>query len=189
MEEKMQIKLYLAGPRVFLPNALARAEEERRLCREYGFTALHPADNNLNLNGPEEEVALRIYQGDIAQVRASHIIVANCNPFRGFCVDDGTAYELGYANALGKPSYGYIEDLTRLDTRLKKLYASNSIDLASKRPLDKEGFVITNSFGTSINLMMECGMWHHGGRLIQGWLEDCLRAIRQDLNEDRLRFS
>jgi nucleoside 2-deoxyribosyltransferase len=31
----------------------------------------------------------------------------NCSPFRGVSLDAGTAYEIGYACALGKPVFGY----------------------------------------------------------------------------------
>ena len=55
--------------------------------------------------------ATRIYRGDIGQIKACDIVIANCNAFRGALIDDGTAYELGYGNALGKPAYGYIERL------------------------------------------------------------------------------
>src|SRR5271156_113141 len=113
----MKPKLYLAGPEVFLPNALENAEKQRELCHKYGFVPLHPMDNNLDLGNKDMDTAMRIYLGDVGQIQQCDIVVANCNDFRGVCMDDGTAYELGYGNALKKPSYGYINELTTLDKR------------------------------------------------------------------------
>jgi hypothetical protein len=53
---------------------------------------------------------------------------------------------------------------------------------------DREGYLVTDDFGTSINLMMDCGMLDHGGRLVEGGFEACLRAVREDLDTGRLRL-
>jgi nucleoside 2-deoxyribosyltransferase len=120
-------KLYLAGPEVFLPNALEHAEKQKVICRKFDFIPLHPMDNNLDLGNHDIRTAMRIYLGDIGQIRESNILVANCNGFRGVCMDDGSAYELGYGNALGKISYGYIRELTSLVVRVARDYPCPSI--------------------------------------------------------------
>lgn len=182
----MQPKLYLAGPEVFLPNAVEHAEEQRRLCRKYNFVPLHPMDNNLGLGNCDYTTATRIYRGDIRQIRECDIIVANCNPFRGVCVmDDGTAYELGFGNALGKISYGYINKMELLTDRTIRDYPTK-LNSSTGIYTDKDGYAVTDAFGTSINLMMQCGMSDNRGRLIEGDFEACLKTIRGDLDSDRL---
>ena len=37
-------------------------------------------------------------------------MLANLEPFRGSEPDSGTAFEVGYALALGKPVYAYLSD-------------------------------------------------------------------------------
>lgn len=182
----MKPKLYLAGPEVFLPNALEVAEEQRELCRKYDFIPLHPMDNNIELAEKDMKTAMRIYQGDVGQVRECDIVVANCNAFRGACMDDGTAYELGYGNALGKPSYGHIRELFPLVGRTILEYPCELREDGVF--IDKDGYLITDDFGTSINLMMECGMILRGGRLIEGDFEACLQVIRADLDSGVLRL-
>ena len=185
----MQPKLYLAGPEVFLPSPNERAEEQRKLCHKYGFIPLHPMDNNLDLGKRDYETALRVYRGDTTQVRECDIIVANCNPFRGVCVmDDGTAYELAFGNALGKVSYGYIAKMEPLDARIIRDYPTEAWHVDSSRRIDKDGYLVTDPFGTSINLMMQCGMTESGGRLVEGAFEDCLKAIREDLDSGKLKL-
>ena len=181
-------KIYIAGPEVFLPNALQRAEEQRELCVKYGFIPLHPMDNALDLGNKDYATAVRIYRGDVSQVRECDIIAANCNPFRGVCMDDGTAHELGMADALFKVLYGYISKLESLVERTIRDYPTTLLDAVTGLHVDREGYAVTDAFSTSINLMMQCGMTESGGRLVEGNFEACLRAIREDLDVGRLEL-
>ncbi len=178
--------LYLAGPEVFLPDAVEHAHRQRRLCERYGFVGLHPMDNNVEHQEDSLQTAVRIYRGDIAQIRACDIVVANCNAFRGVLMDDGTAYEIGFGNALGKPAYGYMKALNPVSERTRSQYPCRH--LADGKTIDQEGYLVTDDFGTSINLMMECGMLDTGGRLVEGDFEICLQAIREDMDRGRLRL-
>ena len=179
MESQSEIRLYLAGPEVFLPNAAEYAERQRELCRKYGFIGLHPMDNNIDITDTSYHTAVKIYRGDVNQIRGCNILVANCKSFRGALIDDGTAYELGFGNALGKPSYGYIDRRTSYGKNLQD--CGEALFLCSPQLTDRDGFLVTEDFGTIINLMMQCGMTEHGGRLVHGSFEDCLKAIRDDL--------
>jgi len=181
---QMKPKLYLAGPEVFLPNALENAEKQRALCHQYGFEPIHPMDNNVDPGKRDIGTALRIYLADVAQIHQCDIVVANCNPFRGVCMDDGTAYELGYGNALKKPSYGYIRELTPLFKRTARDYPckpyKDGIDI------DKDGYLVSEVFGNAINLMMQGGMMFLKGSLVEGDFEKCLQAVRADLDSGKL---
>ena len=179
-----QPKLYLAGPEVFRPDAMEYAQTQRSLCVQYGFIGLHPMDNNVDLSDSSMRTATRIYRGDIGQIKACDIVIANCNAFRGALIDDGTAYELGYGNALGKPTYGYIERLLPEQELLQERCTFTT--LPDGRKVDQDGFLLVDDFGTSINLMMQCGMLDSGGRLVAGDFETCLKAIRHDLDSGTL---
>lgn len=209
-------KLYLAGPEVFLPDPLAEAAKQRALCEQYGFTPLHPVDNGpaygeqsvaaltrlyaasrlyrtdvqpafLALPSEAMRCAMKIYLGNIKHVRECDIVIANCNALRGALVDDGTAYELGLGNGLGKPTYGYIETALPAVQNVLKRYPCTI--QADGIPIDQDGYLVIDDFGTAINLMLECGMLLSGGRLVEGGFEDCLRAIRTDLDTGQLRLS
>jgi nucleoside 2-deoxyribosyltransferase len=41
------LKVYLAGPEVFLPDAIAIGNKKKRLCTEFGFEGLFPFDNEV----------------------------------------------------------------------------------------------------------------------------------------------
>ncbi len=144
---------------------------------------IHPMDNNLGITKHNRAAAIKICKANQEQVRLCDIIVANCNPFRGICMDDGTAYELGFGNALGKISYGYISKFTNLGERTAADYVC--VKHESGMYIDKEGY-LTDDFPTAINLMMEGGMELSGGRLVEGDFETCLIAIRQDIDSGKL---
>ena len=42
----MPIMIYLAGPDVFLPNAIEVGKKKKAICEEFGFEGLFPADND-----------------------------------------------------------------------------------------------------------------------------------------------
>ena len=179
-------KVYLAGPEVFRPDAREYAQTQRTLCERYGFVGLHPMDNNVDLRDRSMRTATRIYRADVGQIKDCDLVVANCNAFRGALMDDGTAYELGYANALGKPTYGYIDRLLPAHELAQTKCAFTT--LPDGHLADADGYLLVDDFGTSINLMMQCGMTETGGRLIEGDFEACLRALRRDLDDGALRL-
>lgn len=186
MRKGKRPKLYLAGPEIFLPNAIEYANQQRALCEKYGFIGLHPMDNNIDLGQRSMKTALKVYQCDVRQVRECDIVVANCNLFRGALMDDGTAYELGYGNALGKPSYGYINKKIGYVNRVTQNYPWCEIERGVRA--DKDGYLLLDDFGAEINLMMQCGMTTNGGRLVIGDFESCLRAIRYDIDGKTLKL-
>ncbi len=47
-------KIYLAGPDVFLPNAIEEGERLKALCEEYGYEGLFPMDNIISGETPTE---------------------------------------------------------------------------------------------------------------------------------------
>jgi nucleoside 2-deoxyribosyltransferase len=108
MTNEPRPRIYLAGPDVFLPDALAIGAEKRRLCIENGFEGLFPLDSSLDLAGlSKHEAARRIALANEALMVSADAIIANLTPFRGVSMDAGTAYEVGYMRALGKPVFGY----------------------------------------------------------------------------------
>lgn len=160
------MKIYLAGPDVFRQDAEAWAESARALCRRYGFEPLLPMDHC-------EVTPERIFQANIDLIRKAQIVVANLDPFRGPEPDSGTAFEVGYALALGKKVCGYV---TKLETTLQRVESSgclsNRSDTGSDKPLDNNGMLIEN-FGLPCNLMLVIP-----SKIVEGGLEGCLQAIR-----------
>ena len=101
-------RIYLAGPDVFLPDAPAAAARKKALCAQYGFDGVFPFDAVLDFTRlTPRQKAMRIYHSDVALMESCDICVAQMTPYRGPSMDVGTAYELGYMRAQGKPVLGY----------------------------------------------------------------------------------
>lgn len=157
------MKIYLAGPDVFRPDALAHFAAARQLLAEHGHQALIPLDN-------EESTAAGIYRANLAQIAAADAVLANLNPFRGHEPDSGTCFEVGYAIALGKPVVAYLDDtraqIDKLVTLAGPLHTS-----MDGRTRDKNGMGVED-FDLPLNLMLAIPC-----QLVQGSLKTALLAL------------
>jgi nucleoside 2-deoxyribosyltransferase len=158
-------KIYLAGPDVFRPDALAWGRSLKALCREYGFEGLFPLDNDApaGLAGPA--LASWIYAANIALIRQCDLVMANLDPFRGYEPDSGTAFEVGFAAALGRPVWGYHAPMGTLRDQVPQLRRPDGVEV------DADGQLVED-FGLSRNLMLACS-----ATIVEGDARACLAAI------------
>ena len=91
---------------------------------------------------------------------------------------------LATATAFRSHRYGYIREFMPLTARTIRDYPCKPFKDGVY--IDKDGYLNVDDFGTSINLMMQCGMRFRGGRLIEGDFETCLKVLRCDLDSGRL---
>jgi nucleoside 2-deoxyribosyltransferase len=157
-------KLYLAGPDVFLPQAIEIGRIKKRLCAKYGFEGLYPFDNEVS---PQhgEAVDRLIYRANIAMIQEADGGVFNLTPFRSPSADVGTVFELGFMSALDKPAYGYSNRTEDLLVRVKT-------DVAVQRHegtgmwCDPQGMSIED-FGNADNLMIDACLAEQGRPLVR----------------------
>ena len=152
------MKLYLAGPDVFRPDASQWAAQSPALCAAAGHQALVPLEEGLS-------AADAIYRNNLRLLAEADAVLANLNPFRGAEPDSGTCVEIGYALALGKPIIGYAADLRPLRERL---HAQTGGDGCCR---DAQGLAVED-FGLPLNLMLAVPV-----QLVQGGLADALRKL------------
>ncbi len=102
-------RIYLAGPDIFFKDAEQIYRQLCGHCTTLGLEGLPPSDGGLaaGFTGSDAALARRIYDGNVALIRAADGVVANLAPFRGHEPDSGTVFEVGFAIALGKPVVGY----------------------------------------------------------------------------------
>ena len=94
-------------------------------------------------------------------------------------MDDGSSFEIGFAKALGKIIFGYIQSkLPLLELVQTKIPTSPH---TSGYRVDNDGYLLNEDFGNSINLMLEFSILESGGRLIEGNFEDAIQSIGQSL--------
>jgi nucleoside 2-deoxyribosyltransferase len=106
-------RVYLAGPTVFEPDPAAVFERMKALCREQGLVGVAPHDNQIGLEHlpPGKPLLERIVRADIELMEQLEAAVFCLDGFRrGPEMDAGTAFEIGYMKALGKPIAGWTRD-------------------------------------------------------------------------------
>lgn len=156
-------RIYLAGPEVFLPNAREVGAEKCRLASGAGLEGAFPLDAQLDLaHLPPAEQAQRISSANEGLMRSCDGIVANLTPFRGVSTDSGTAFEVGFMQALGRPLAGYTNITPDYAERTRVFQARGSTLLDSDRP-DLE----IEAFGLAENLMIEVAITASGCRVIR----------------------
>ena len=141
---------YLAGPDVFLPNAVAHAATKVEICRRLGLRGLPPLNEDAETAATELEVWQAIYEKDVAMMEKSDIIIANLTPFAGASADAGTLIEVGWFLGKGKPIFGYSNTPENFESRMRRQLGAEHADLGI------EGFHLSD------NLMI-VGAVHSGG--------------------------
>ena len=158
-ETARPLRIYLAGPEVFLPDAMAAGARKRELCAAYGFAGVYPLDAALDLAGlGKTEAARRISLANEALIDACDLLIANMTPFRGVSMDVGTAFEVGYMRALRRPVLGYTN--TPLDLRGRSETGRAG---GVRLPFDCDAAdVEVEDFGLAENLMIEIAVMESG---------------------------
>lgn len=152
----MSVKIvYLAGPEVFLPDALDIGAAKKAICACHGLEGLFPLDNALDLSGLSPPDAGRaIFRANVALMQRADAVIANLSPFRGPGCDPGTAFEVGFMHALGKPVFAYANTALDHARRVEDFHGGQVERRADGRLFDPEGLEIEN-FGLIDNLMLD----------------------------------
>ena len=189
---KSKMKVYLAGPDVFLPDAVEIGRQKVNLCERYGFIGLFPLDNEIDHS--IGDASLQIFRGNEAMMDRADAIVANLTPFRGPSADAGTVYELGYMAGRNKLCLGYSNDPALYTSRVARIAGLEK--QADGRIIDHSGFTVEN-FDHVDNLMVVHTLDIHGYPLVRPqntpgdiWrdlssFEACLRLLAEHKIEDR----
>jgi nucleoside 2-deoxyribosyltransferase len=157
----MSVSVYLAGPDVFLPDALEVGRRKREICAKHGLRASFPLDNEIGGAGlTPREHAFKIERANEELIRASAMVFANLSPFRGPSLDPGTAFEVGFARALGLRVHGY--SCREALFAARTVYYSGMEDDAER---DVHGYSIER-FGLVDNLMVDGAIAASGGHIV-----------------------
>jgi nucleoside 2-deoxyribosyltransferase len=159
-------KVYLAGPSIFRADAARIGQELVELCSRHGLVGLYPMEGDIaEVTTMNTDV---VFESNLRLIAQADGVVADMSPFRGPHVDDGTAFEVGYAYALGKPVFAYSDSLAALIDRIPT-------DRASGLPRDERGYVVED-YGQPVNLMLAAAV---SG--LFGSPEDAIRAAAAHL--------
>ena len=154
------MKIYLAGPDVFLPDAIEIGRRKAAICDNHGLAGLYPLDTKVDLAAAD--ASLRIFRSNETMMDEASAIIANLTPFRGPGADPGTVYELGYMAGRGKLCLAYSNDPAIYAARVAR-----TIEVTSEhgRLVDTHGLTVED-FGLADNLMMIHALDLHGYPLV-----------------------
>jgi nucleoside 2-deoxyribosyltransferase len=163
----MGVRVYLAGPEVFLPNAREIGARKRAICGRHGLVGVFPGDEEDGFDPALSlaDRALAISRAMERVMRGCDAMIVNLTPFRGPSADVGSAYEMGFMQALGRPIFGYSND-GRLFLERVTAFCGGAVRV---RPTgeheDADGMAI-EPFELHDNLMLMGGVLDSGGCLI-----------------------
>lgn len=152
--------VYLAGPDVFRQNAVEHGAQLVATCAQAGLRGLYPLDAELGAHTHDSPstLAAAIASANMGLIRQSCAVIADLSPFRGPNVDDGTAFEIGYAHALGLPIFGYVCTGAHAAPYPERVRASGetltTITHDNRPTLVDETGMMVEDFGLPVNLMI-----------------------------------
>jgi nucleoside 2-deoxyribosyltransferase len=156
-------RIYLAGPEVFLPDAPAVGARKAAMCAAHGLEGAFPLDAQLDLAGlAKPEAARRISEANEGLMRSCDALIANLTPFRGVSMDSGTAFEVGFMRALGRPVLGYTNVTAHYRIRAE-IYRSAPPPLPDFDHPEAE----IEDFDGAENLMIEVAVIASGGSVVR----------------------
>jgi len=155
------MKIYLAGPDVFLPDAIEIGRRKVAICARHGVSGLYPLDNAVDLAAADASLA--IFKGNEAMMDAADAIIANLTPFRGPSADAGTVYELGYMAGRGKFCLAYSNEPANYAERVARSFAVTKA--SGGHLIDDDGLTVED-FGLPDNLMMIHTLDLRGAKLV-----------------------
>lgn len=156
------MRVYLAGPEVFLPDALDVAAAKKRICAAHGLEGVFPLDPPPQAPPAERPYWMRIYLGNEAHIRSCDALIANLTPFRGPSADVGTVFELGFMRALGRPVLGYSNAGADFLDRTRAFLGPAARRRGDGGWEDAEAMGLED-FGLGDNLMVDGGIAAAGG--------------------------
>ena len=164
---RAKIRVYLAGPEVFLPEPNEAGRRKCAMAEKHGVVGLYPLDAALDLTDmSKHEQAARISAANEGLMRQADAVIANLTPFRGISMDSGTAFEVGFMRALGRPVFGY--------TNVVADYAARAVAFRGRGiPLgdgDRADIQIED-FDHAENLMIACAIEASGGTVVRTAVE------------------
>jgi nucleoside 2-deoxyribosyltransferase len=188
MMEKTTYYIYLSGPEVFLPSPFEAGTIAKTECEmandpdvDFFLEALYPLDQVIEPFAFDLETAFRIYLANVELMEMAFATASNMIRFRGPSMDVGTAFEMGYVRAQGKPVFGYYDaiafygEFEESGSYAERVALYNYTDFAGQQ-YDKDGLEV-EGFGGPDNLMMWGSHIDSGYEQSANVYEACVNAV------------
>ena len=163
----MSKRIYLAGPEVFLLHAREIGARKRATCETHGLVGVFPTDEEDACDPalPLPERGLAISRAMERAMQSCDAMIVNLTPFRGPSTDVGSAYEMGFMRALGRPIFGYTNDDRPFLDRVAAFCGGTLRQRPTGEHEDIDGMAI-EAFELHDNLMLAGGIIASGGCIV-----------------------
>lgn len=162
-------KLYLAGPDVFAPNPRELGQRKKEICLRHGLEGIFPFDVvRFDPSLTPIQFGMAIFDALEGVMHECDGVLVNMTPFHGLSMDVGTAFEMGFVRALGKPVFGYTNTNATLAERAKNFWHGRAAADAGGTLRDPDHAMEIDSLSTTDNLMMDGCIARSTGILIVG---------------------
>ncbi len=148
----------------------------KMLCRQHGLLGVAPLDNQIGLEAwrPGKQLLNRIVAADIELMQQLEAGIFCLDGFRrGPEMDPGTAFEVGYMKALGKPIAGWTSDPRNYPDKVADFFRNTFGENLTQSPAGSAGGtsgslrdpdgVLVHSEGCVQNAMVHVGIELAGG--------------------------
>jgi nucleoside 2-deoxyribosyltransferase len=178
---------------VFYPDPNTTFTAMKRICALHGVDGVAPIDNQVALAGvpPGRALVRRIVEADLELMRNLDAGIFCLDGFRrGPEMDPGTAFEIGYMHALGKPLVGWTADPRDYPARVAGYFddvfrqnltwaVAGALGATSGSLRDPDD-VLVHSESCYQNAMTEIGIELSGGRVFadRDWSRAFAAAVR-----------
>jgi nucleoside 2-deoxyribosyltransferase len=159
------LRVYLAGPEVFLRNAREMLDRKIALTRAAGLVPVSPGDLTIPETPTKRERGLAISAIDESLMNSADAIIANLTPFRGMAADVGTVFELGFMCGRGKIAYAYTNVAADHFKRTADYY-SGKVERDSNGHWRGPDGLGVEDFDMVENLMLDGGVESRGGTMV-----------------------
>ena len=160
------MKVYLAGPEVFVPNAREILDRKIEMTRAYGFVPVCPGDLETPASITGKARGLATSEINERLMLSADFIIANLTPFRGIAADVGTVYELGFMCGRGCPAYAFTNTATGHYERVADYYGGKIEEDAAGALRGPDGLELEN-YGMIDNLMLDGGVENRKGVIVR----------------------
>ncbi|GBR55347.1 nucleoside 2-deoxyribosyltransferase [Neokomagataea thailandica NBRC 106555] len=185
-------KIYLAGDIVFRPNALSIFQSLKDICAQHGLLGVAPFDGQEEARHlpPGRETILAFVKADRDLMDSCDAGLFCVDPFRrGADMDPGTAVEIGYMHAQGKPLEGYTIDGRSYPEKVEAywraafreaLSARAANDAPSSGAMEDPDGMLVHSEGMLQNGMVDGFIQFSGGQIsvADDFLEAFSKAVK-----------
>lgn len=165
----MTLRIYLAGPEVFLADAREIGARKRAICARHGLVGVFPADEEDPCDPalPLPDQGLAISRAMERVMQSCGAMIVNLTPFRGPSADVGSAYEMGFMRALGRPVFAYSNDARPFHDRVAA-HCGGALQLRPTGEHEDPDGMAVEPFTLHDNLMLAGGVVASGGCLVTG---------------------